>query len=142
MGCIICWLEVIKWNQSINRTQFDVTLWKPHKLFRYIFFSLTQNFILMCFNNRCSFKYKMADISFIPLVSSAKTHKYKSINPENVGAKATSASQDMSHVGASHAMSQEVSGSEEGHGQHRGRCARACGRDSSSSRRHPGSVSS
>ncbi len=40
-------------------------------------------------------------------------HKYKSITPDDVAAKATSASQDMSHDSASQAMSQDVSDGDE-----------------------------
>ncbi len=39
--------------------------------------------------------------------------KYKSITPDDVAAKAASASQDMSHDSASQAMSEDVSGGDE-----------------------------
>jgi hypothetical protein len=32
--------KTIELNQSTNRTQFDVTLWEIHKLFRYTFLTL------------------------------------------------------------------------------------------------------
>ena len=66
-------------------------------------------------------------------------HKYKSITPDEVAAKAAPASQDMSHYGASQAMSQDVSGGDEDTANAADAAPALSAHDRG--RRHPGSIS-
>ncbi len=97
--------KTIEWNQSINRMQCDLTLWKIHKLFRCMFSSLPHNIISMCFNHYCSFEHKMPEISYVPSpLGVFRQTQVQEHQNQNTNTKAASASQDTSNNNTSQAV--------------------------------------